>query len=67
MGIPLTGLSLSASMGVIHRIHGHPAHIRAPPFPPSPTRFADGYISMVKIADLPHRGHAGPEDPAHLA
>src|SRR5580765_479231 len=56
--------TFTASMRMVHRIHGHAANRGTLAMPASPTRLAVSHILMIQVADLADRGHTvDPESP----
>src|SRR5882724_5969191 len=47
-------LSLAATMGMIHRVHGHTTHLRSQPFPTRSAGFAQRHVLVFQISDLPN-------------
>src|SRR5664279_5966317 len=60
-------LALAATMGMVARVHHHPADLRPLPEMAGPAGLAQVLVLVVKVADLADRGHASNADPADLA
>src|SRR5450755_1212096 len=60
-------LALTAAVRMVDRIHRYSAVIRTLAQPPRASRLADGYVLVIKIADLPDRRHAVLRNLAGLA
>src|SRR3954447_7957893 len=61
------GLSLTTTVGVVHRVHGHTAHGRALALPPHPAGLAPVDVRLLGVAHLADRGAAAQVDVADLA
>ena len=67
MGIALSGLALSAPVGMINGVHRDAADMRPPALPSGPSCFANGDIFMIGVSNLSDGGLAGPKNATHLA
>ena len=61
------GFAFSSAMGMIHRIHGHPAHLGSLTQPATSAGLAEGDPFMQQMAALADSGLAGQEDLAHFS
>src|SRR5712671_3598142 len=61
------GLALTAAERMIDRIHRHAAVVRFLAAMTRPSRFTDGHVLVLEIADLADRGVAADVHFAHLA
>ena len=67
MGIALSGLALSAPVGMINGVHRDAADMRPPALPSSPSCFANGDIFMIGVSDLSDGRVTLDVDLAHFA
>src|SRR5215831_4172950 len=61
------GLTFTATMRVIYRVHGYAADMRTNSAPARATRFTQRNILVFDVTDLPNRGPALNRHPPHLA
>ena len=66
MRIALPGLSLTAAVRMVDRIHDDSTNVWPTAEPSRAPRFADGNILMIEIADLPDGRHTGSQNSPHL-
>src|SRR5206468_12105822 len=64
--VPLAALSLTAAMGVIHRVHRQASHRGPPALPAVPAGLADADDLVLGVAQLPDGGAAVEQDLPNL-
>src|SRR5579864_8839429 len=60
------GLALATAEGMVNRVHGHAARLRADALPPVAAGLADADQLSLGVADLAEGGPAVNGHPAHL-
>src|SRR5688500_11016413 len=61
------GLAFTTAQRVIHRVHGHAAHVRALAEPAAAAGFTNRHVLVIDVADLADRREAVLVDLANLA
>jgi len=61
------GLAFAAAVGVIDRVHGHAAHVRAEAHVANAAGLAEVLVHVVGVGDRAHRSHAAVQHHAKLA
>src|ERR1700736_4875982 len=59
--------AFTATVRMVHRVHGHATHRGTLAVPPRATRFPVSHVFMIQVAKLADRGHAIHAEFSHFA